>query len=138
MYECSHTTAYGISVCERMLMNTFAYARKRWYMLGVRSAYVVYVPKTLTYVGVRCVIRRDRIVFWTMFKIYQYMRAYRIYVTHTLAIRTAYAGFARHTLKLRYPYMCTLRITLNLAVCLANIAWVTNKNAESYTDVSNS
>ena len=32
-----------------------------------------------------------------MFKIYQRMRAYRIYVTRTLTIRTAYAGYAVHT-----------------------------------------
>jgi len=36
-------------------------------------------------------------MFLDMFKIYQRIRAYRIYVAHTLAIRTAYAGYARHT-----------------------------------------
>ena len=67
----------------------------------------MYVPNTLTYVGVHCVIPRDQIIFLDMFKIYQRMRAYRIYVTHTLAIRMAYAGYARHTLntlKVCYSY----------------------------------
>jgi len=64
----------------------------------------VYVLNTLTYVGIRCVIRRDQI-FLDMFKIYQRMRPYRINVTHTLTIRTAYAGYARHRLKVRYEYV---------------------------------
>jgi len=61
-------------------------------------------------------IRRDHIIFLDMFKIYQRMRTYRIYATHTLTIRTAYAGYARHTLntlKVRYSYvMNTLLIRL--------------------------
>ena len=44
------------------------------------------------------------------------MREYRIYVTHTLTIHTAYAGYANHTLntlKVRYSYaMNTLLIQL--------------------------
>ena len=39
-----------------------------------------------------------KILLMDMFKIFQRMRAYRIYVTHMLTIRTAYAGYARHTL----------------------------------------
>jgi len=39
--------------------------------------------------------------FLDMFKIYQRMRVYRIYVTNTLTIRTTYAGYARHTLDIR-------------------------------------
>ena len=54
--KCSHTTAYE---------HTLAYARKRWYTLGVCLAYAVYAPNTLTYVGVRCVIHRDQLIFWT-------------------------------------------------------------------------
>ena len=56
--------------------------------LGLRRTYV---PNTLTYVGERCAIRTDQI-FLDMLKNYQRMQAYRIYVTYTLAIRTAYAG----------------------------------------------
>ena len=33
-----------------------------------------------------------------MFKIIYPMRAYRIYVTHTLTVRKTYAGYVRHTL----------------------------------------
>ena len=32
------------------------------------------------------------------------MRAYTIYVTHTLTICTAYAGYAKGTLLIRYEY----------------------------------
>jgi len=48
----------------------------------------------------RCsfVIRRDQINFKDMYKLYQRLQTYKIYVTHTLTIRTAYAGYARHTL----------------------------------------
>ena len=49
-------------------------------------------------------------LFLDMFKIYERMRAYRIYVTHTLTIRTAYARYARHTLntlKVCYSYVMT-------------------------------
>ena len=87
--------------------HTLAYARKRSYTLGVKQAYVEYIPNTLTYVGVCCVIRRDQIYFLGMLKIYQRMRAYRIYVTHTLTILTAYTRYASHTLntlKVRYSY----------------------------------
>jgi len=42
------------------------------------------------------VIRRDQIIFWTCSKFISVCE--RIYVTHTLTIRTAYAGYARHTL----------------------------------------
>jgi len=48
-------------------------------------------------------------LFLDMLKIYQRIRAYRIYVTHTLTIGTAYAGYARHTLithKVHYAYAC--------------------------------
>jgi len=41
---------------------------------------------TLTYVGVSCVIRRGEMTFLDMFKIYQHMQAYSLYVTHTLGI----------------------------------------------------
>ena len=80
----------------------------------IRQRYVrhtfVYVPNTLTYVGVRCVIRRDQLIFLDIFKIYQRMRAYRIYVIHTLAIRTAYAGYDRHTLNTQeVRYSCVVK-----------------------------
>jgi len=52
------------------------------------------------------------------------MRAFRIYVTHTLTIRSAYAGYARHTLnklKVRYEYAthmfvkaCSREVGLNV------------------------
>ena len=66
----------------------------------------MYVPNTLIYVCVRCVIRREQINFLDMFKIYQRMRAYRIYLTHTLTIRTAYAEYARHTLVRSFSEIC--------------------------------
>jgi len=53
----------------------------------------VYVPDTLTL----CYTQRPNL-FLDMFKIYQRMRAYRIYIVYTLFIRTAYAGYARRTL----------------------------------------
>jgi len=48
-----------ISVCSyaRIRSQTLIYVRGT---LGIRR----YVPNTLTYVGVRCVIRRDQIIFW--------------------------------------------------------------------------
>ena len=48
-----------------------------------------------------------------MFKIYQRMQAYRIYVTHTQTIRMAYAVYARHTLntlEVRYSYVVNMLI----------------------------
>jgi len=75
----------------------------------------VYVATTPTYDGVRCVIRRRQIIFGHVQNSLAY-RAYRMYVTHTLTIRTAYTGYARHTLdihlihtlntlKVRYSYV---------------------------------
>ena len=43
--------------------------------------------------------------FLDMFKIYQRMRAYSLYVTHTLDIRSAYARHTLYTLKVRYAYV---------------------------------
>jgi len=75
----SHTTAYNISVCERMLIrsHTVAYANIRWGTLGLSRCTFCYTQR-LNY-GVY------------MFKMYQRTREYSIYVTHTLQ-------HARHTL----------------------------------------
>jgi len=43
--------------------------------------------------------------FLDMFKIYQCMRAYRIYVTHTLAIRMGYAGHRLDIRLIRWRYV---------------------------------
>jgi len=94
--KCSHTTAYGISVCERMLIRsqTLIYVRGT---LGIRSVRSEYADIR------RCMFCYTQIpnYFLDMFKIYQRMRAYKIYVTYTLAIRMAYAGYARNTLDIR-------------------------------------
>ena len=73
MIKCSHTTAYDISVCSQ--------ARVRRYTFGVPQAYVVYIRRrTLCYT--------QRPNYFIHVQNYQHMRAYRIYVTHTLTIRT--------------------------------------------------
>jgi len=92
------TSAYA-SVC--------SYAR-------IRSKMLIYVRGTLgirrvlsEYAAIRqctlCYTQRPNF-FFDIVKMYQRMRAYRIYmyVTHSLAIRTAYAGYARHTLDIRF------------------------------------
>jgi len=66
----------------------------------VRSEYADIRRRTLCYT-------QRQTHFLDMFKIYQRMRAYSIYVTHTLTVRTTYTGYARHTintLKIRYSY----------------------------------
>ena len=85
-------SAYA-SVCSyaRIRSQTLIYVRGT---LGIRRV----CSNLLTYVGVRCIIYAEIKLFLDMFKIYQRLRAYRIYVTHTLTIPTAYAGYARHTL----------------------------------------
>jgi len=109
MLKFSHNTAYGISVCERMPIRsqTLIYFRSTLGIRRVRSKYADIPWLTL------CYTQRPKYVL-DMFKIYQRMQAYRIYVIHTLTIRTAYAGYARRTLytqKLRYSYvMKTLSI----------------------------
>jgi len=56
-------------------------------MADIRLEYVVYVPNTLTCVGIRCVDEfAEANIFLDMFKIYQRMRAYNIrysYAYHT-------------------------------------------------------
>ena len=89
LLKCNHTTAYGISVCERMLI--------RWYTLVVRYAYVVYVPNTLTYAGERCLIRRDQLIFWTCSK---FISVYKC-IEYTLLKRQPYARHTLDTLDIR-------------------------------------
>ena len=48
--KSSHTTAYDISVCQIVIIRSHILCR---YILGVRQAYLVYGPITLTNVGVR-------------------------------------------------------------------------------------
>jgi len=76
-----------------MRAQTLIYGRDTLGIRRVRSEYADIRRCTLSYN-----IHRDQIIFLDMFKIYQRMQAYRLYVTHTLTIRTAYAGYARHTL----------------------------------------
>jgi len=82
MLQHFNTTAYGINVCERMLI----YAR-------IRSQKLIYVRDTLgirrvrsEYADIRlctlCYTQRPT-YFLDMLKIYQHMRAYRIYLTQT-------------------------------------------------------
>ena len=69
---------------------TLAYAGTRWYTLVVRQAYVVYVPNTLTFVGVRCVIGRDQIFFGHVRNLSAYASVQNIrysYANHTHGIR---------------------------------------------------
>jgi len=91
------------------LLANAIYVRSTLGIRRVRSEYAELRRRTLCYT-------QRPIFFVDMFKIYQRMRAYRINVTHTLTIRTAYAGYARHTLntlKVRYSYvMNTLVIRL--------------------------
>jgi len=102
MLKCSHTTVYGISVCEHMLIHwqTLIYVRGMLGICRVRSEYADIRQCML------CYMQRPN-YFLDMFKIYQRMRAYRIYVTHALTICTAYSGYARHALNMlliRYEY----------------------------------
>jgi len=93
----SHTTAYGISVRSQTLI----YVRTTLGILRVRSEYADIRRRTL------CYTQRPN-YFLDMFKMYQRMQAYRIYVTNTLTICITYAGYARHTLntlKVRYLYV---------------------------------
>jgi len=46
----------------------------------------------------------DTFLVFYMFKIYQRMRAYRIYITHMLTIGTACAEYAKVMLHIRYEY----------------------------------
>jgi len=83
----------------------------------IRSHTQIYVRGTCT-LGIRRVhskyahIRRCTLCYaqsrndlLDMFKNYQRMRAYSIYVTHTLDIRYAYARHTFNTLKVRYSYV---------------------------------
>jgi len=80
----------------------------------IRSETLIYGRGTF---GIRCVrseyanIRRRTLCYTRpnyLFKIYRRMQAYRIYVTYTLTIRSAYAGYARHTLGIEVRYTHTL------------------------------
>ena len=87
----------------------------------------MFVPYTLTYVGVRCAIRRGQIYFkenlgWGggMFKIMLRIKANSIYVTHTLTIHPTYAGLATHTLntiRVRYTYVVRTLLTRYSYAC---------------------
>ena len=96
--KCSHTTAYGISVCQRLI---------------IRSHTQIYVRGTLAYVGVRCYTQRLNYFFGHVQKILAYASVQIIrysYAHHTLGIRwirQAYAEYARHTLEVRYSYVGT-------------------------------
>jgi len=69
--KCTHTTAYGISSCERMLIRsqTLIYVRGTLGIRRVRSEYADIRRCTL------CYTQRPKF-FLDMFKIYQRMRVY--------------------------------------------------------------
>jgi len=98
-WKRSHTTAYDIRVCERISL----YVRHKWGTFLIRWQTSVLYAET-NFLG-------------DIFKIYQRMRAHRIYVTHTLTMCTTHAGYARHTLyMLKLRYSCVLR-TLSIQAC---------------------
>jgi len=74
----SHYSLYA-----RIRSQTLIYDRD---MLGIRRVRYEYADMR------RCTLCYTQIPNYFLYKIYQRMRAYRIYVTHTLAIRAAYAG----------------------------------------------
>jgi len=80
--KCSHITAHGIGVCERMLIRsqTLIFVRGTLCIRRVRSEYADIRRCTL------CYTQRPK-YFLNMFKIYQRMWAYRIYANHTHGIR---------------------------------------------------
>ena len=91
----------SVCSCARIRLQTLINVRSTLGIRLVRSEYADIRRRTL------CYTQRPK-YFLDMFKIYQRMRANRIYVTHTLTIRTAYAGYARHTLntlRVRYSYV---------------------------------
>ena len=76
--QCSHTMFSVWHQCMSVYDQTLAYADIRQeyarHTLGVRQAYVVYVPNTLTYVSVRCYTQGLN-YFLDMFKLFQRMRS---------------------------------------------------------------
>ena len=79
--QSHYVTAYA-NVCSYAHMYTLALA-------DIRLEYVVYVPNTLTYVGIRCVDEfAEANIFLDMFKFISVCERIT-YVTHTLTIRTA-------------------------------------------------
>jgi len=70
--KCRHTTAYGISVCQRMIIHshTQIYVRDTLDIRRVRSSYASIRRCTLLYV-------EAKLFFLDMFKKFQRMRAYR-------------------------------------------------------------
>ena len=98
--KCIHTTLYGINVCKRMGICSHTQINV------MHKAYAVYVPNTLTNVGVRCFIRRGQIM--DMVIIVQRKLPYSWYNTHTLTIRNTYAWYDRHSpnmLNVRFSYV---------------------------------
>ena len=64
--------------------------------LGVQKAYIMYIPYTLTYVGVQYAEAK---LCFGHFQNFQQMRENSIYVMYyTLTVRKTYTGYARHTL----------------------------------------
>jgi len=87
--KCSHTTAYDISVCQRMTIRSYT----QIYVMGtlgirrVRSSYAGIRRCTSLYA-------EAKIIFWTCSKIFCVCER----IDNTLLIRSSYAGYARHTL----------------------------------------
>jgi len=84
--KCSHTTAYSISVCQRMVIRSYTqiYGRGTLGIRRVRSSYAGILRCTLLYA-------EAKIFFWTCSKFFSVCER----IDYTLLIRSPYA---RHTL----------------------------------------
>ena len=111
--QCSHTTAYRISVCQRMLIrsHTQKYVRRTKCLRPIRFKYgEMGRAKLIFWTWSNCSIVCERIAFM------RYSHAYAIrlhtmensYAHHMIGVRCIYQAYvenARHTLKLRQSYV---------------------------------
>jgi len=91
--KCSHTTAYGISVCQRMIIRSYTQIYVRG-TLGIRRA-------RSSYAGIRrwtSLYGEAKIIFWTCSKIFSVCER----IDYTLLIRSSYARHTLDTLGIRW------------------------------------
>ena len=91
--KCSHTTAYDISVCQRMIIRSYTqiYVRSTLGIRRVRSSYAGIRRCTLLYA-------EAKIIFWTCSKIFGVCER----IDNTLLIRSSYARHTLDTLGIRW------------------------------------
>jgi len=109
--KCSHTTAYDISVCQRIIIRSYTqiYVRGTLGIRRVRSSYAGIRRFTLLYA-------EDKKVFWTCSKIFSVCQR----IDNTLLIRSSYA---RHTLNTLNTLVIRSRyVTHTLVQTVASLA----------------